>query len=253
MDFESIIRNSGLDRYDRNARLYPALLCILPVFAIVILWFPPAWTMIGGLLSIAVTFGGIYLLAQVVRYRGRTVENRLGRRVGRAKTASLLCHNNNELPANSKLRYHAFLRKKGQPIPTHEEEQANPEAAYEAFRAAVDWLLIYTRPNAKASGLLSENISYGFRRNLLGLKPVAIFFLGLAIVANGYMCWISGNKDQIVAALVVEILFACALAAWLFVIRPGFVEDASAAYAKRFLEQCEQKSGTPRNPSPSRQ
>nr|WP_294917897.1 hypothetical protein [uncultured Neokomagataea sp.] len=244
MALDQFLKSIGLDRYDRNARIYPAFLCVLPIFVTILVWFPAAWTILGGLFSIIITSGIIFLLGQIVRYRGRLIEIKLGPRVGRAKTAALLCHKNNEIPKNTKQRYHTFLRKKGVVIPTVEEEHADPQVAFDAFRSAVDWLLTHTRPNAKTSGLLNENISYGFRRNTLGIKPVAIIVLLLIIPANAWMIFRSLDQNRIIAALVVEMMLIGALIAWVFIINSAFVEDASVAYAQRFLEQCEPKTIT---------
>ena len=245
MDSNQFLTNSGLDRYDRNARLYPAFLCALPLFATVIIWFPPVWTLLGGLTSLVLGSGAIYALGQLVRYQGRRVEKAMGDRVGRAKTAALLSHFNNDLPRDSRLRYHKFMRQSGLKIPTEEQEKADPRAAMEAYRSAVDWLLVHVRPNAKKSGLLNENIAYGFRRNMLGVKTTAICLLLISIGVNAYLIFHSSAQEQIVAAEVVELIELVFLVVWVSVIRADFVEDASIAYATRFLEQCESKKAVP--------
>jgi len=246
VDLDGLLRHSGLDRYDRNARLYPAFLSLLPLFVTIVLWFPPAWSMLAGLLSLTASFGTFFLLSQLIRYRGRLIESQLGPKVGREKTATLLGHTNLEVPRGSKKRYHDYLRRNGFNIPTEDQEHADPAAAHDTFRSAVDWLLVHLRPKAKASGLLSENIAYGFRRNMLGIKPAALTLLLLAIAINGAMLWKGSDQDRVVAGAVVEVIFACATVAWVFVITAAFVEDASAAYAKRFLELLEPKKVGPR-------
>ena len=62
MDWDQILKANGLDRYDRNARLYPAFLCLLPLFIIIALWLPAVWTLLGGLLSLAAACGLIFSL-----------------------------------------------------------------------------------------------------------------------------------------------------------------------------------------------
>ena len=242
MSLDEILKGSGLDRYDRTARLYPAFLCMLPIIATTIIWFPPVWTMLGGLSSIVIASGVVFLLAQVVRYQGRQVEKQLGERVGKAKTARLLSHLNSDLGKDSRARYHAFLRKKGLHIPTREQEEVDPTSARDAYRSAVDWLVKYTRPDASKSGLLSENIAYGFRRNMLGIKKASITFLLIAIGVNAYMIFHSLDQERKTAAEIVELASVTAFAVWLIVITPDFVEDASSAYATRFLEQCESRT-----------
>jgi hypothetical protein len=108
-----------------------------------------------------------------------------------------------------------------------------------SFRSAVDWLLEHTRPSAKASMLHNENIAYGFRRNLLGLKPVAIALLVVALACNAFLIVTKDDQSRMIAAGIIELLLLLALIVWLFVIRAAFVDDASLAYAQRFLAQCE--------------
>jgi len=243
MDWDHFLRTSGLDRYDRNARLYPAFLCLLPIFVVVALGLPQAWTLLGGLASLVAACGSVFFLAQIVRYLGRRIETRLGDRVGRARSAVLLSHSDTHIPVDTKARYHRYLADHGIKVPDREAEIADPATAYQGFRSAVDWLLEHTRKGATASMLHSENISYGFRRNLLGLKPVAVVLLILALAANVYPLITRDDQSRMVAAGVVELLLLLALVAWLYVVRPAFVEDASLAYAQRFLAQCENARG----------
>ena len=135
-------------------------------------------------------------------------------------------------------------------IPDKKIEAIDPATANQAYRSAVDWLLEHTRPNAKDFMLHSENISYGFRRNLLGLKPVALVLIVLALAANAYLVIASDDHNRMVATGVVELLLLLTLAAWLYVVRPAFVEDASLAYAQRFLAQCEKEKATTRRGKP---
>lgn len=250
MDWDQLLRSSGLDRYDRNARLYPALLSLLPVFVVIALWLPQVWTLLGGLTSLILAFGLIFFIAQIVRYLGRRVERRLGRKVGRAKTAVLLSHADTQIPQDTKARYHKFLASHGLNIPDRAAELADPIAAHQMYRSAVDWLLEHTRPNAKASMLLNENIAYGFRRNLMGLKPVAIMLAMMATGANTYQIFTGTEQSRVIAAIAVELFFLLALGAWLYVVRADFVEDASMAYAERFLAQCEKAKAAPRSRRP---
>ncbi len=247
-DWDNILKASGLDRYDRNARLYPAFLCLLPLFAVLALGLPQVWTLLGGITSLVVGAGLVFLLAQVVRYFGRRTEKRLGDRVGRARSATLLSHGNAVIPPDTKARYHKYLKSHGIDIPDENFEVSNPTLANQKLRSAVDWLLEHTRHNAKSSMLLNENIAYGFRRNLLGLKPVALTLIVIALFFNLYLTMNCKNHDRMGADAVLDFLLLLGLTSWVLVIRSEFVEDASLAYAQRFLAQCEtaQKPRKPR-------
>lgn len=62
----------------------------------------------------------------------------------------------------------------GDRLPTQAEELADPGAVDERYDDSVARLRGLTRNNRKFRLLFSENINYGLRRNLLGLKPIGV-------------------------------------------------------------------------------
>lgn len=50
------------DPYDRQARLYPALLCLLPLLALVALLYAPNVSALTGVATLAVSCGGLFLM-----------------------------------------------------------------------------------------------------------------------------------------------------------------------------------------------
>lgn len=237
------LRNIGLDRYDINARLKPALLALLPVLIIVAFWFPQSRTLTGVVLGIVTTCGVTYLMAQTVRRRGRAIERRMGERAGRLHSARLLTHSDTTFAAETKARYHAYLRNHGFEFSSPEEEHASPDHALALARSAVDWLLEHTRPNAKQSLLFDENIAYGFHRNLYGVKPLAITIIIAATVAHASLIAV-GPLDATTlrtGGLVAAVLVTLA-ALWCFLVSQSAVTDASLAYAQKLFSQCESSS-----------
>ena len=67
----------GMDRYDRNARLHPALLTLLPAFLFVFVWFPALWTQFGAIAAFVVACGVLFALTRFVRKLGHKVERKL--------------------------------------------------------------------------------------------------------------------------------------------------------------------------------
>ncbi|MCA8894186.1 MAG: hypothetical protein KDA48_02925 [Amphiplicatus sp.] len=110
---EDLLRNVGLDRYDINARLKPALFVLLPVFLTVAFWIPQARTIVGGAVSLLGACGLLYLMAQTARRFGRSVERRMEDKAGRKHSARLLTHADQTIAAETKERYHAYLRRHG--------------------------------------------------------------------------------------------------------------------------------------------
>ena len=74
MALDVVMKELNFDRYDRNARLRPALFTILPILVSVAIWFPKIWSLFGALASLLVACGVTFLLAQLARQRGRSLE-----------------------------------------------------------------------------------------------------------------------------------------------------------------------------------
>ncbi|WP_158809561.1 hypothetical protein [Beijerinckia sp. L45] len=240
LSFDAILRGVGLDRYALNARLKPALLGLLPIFLVVGFWVPEARTMVGAFVSAATACGLTFLLAQIARNRGRTLERRLGDRVGRLHSARLLTFADRSFAAETKNRYHTFLLSKNIRVSTADEEKASPDDAFDRARAAVDWLLVHTLPDAKKSLLFEENIAYGFARNLYGIKAIAISIAVLAMMADAAMIFIRlPDRSPAVGGSIVGALLLLALAMWVFFVNEDLVRESSLAYAQRLFSQCE--------------
>lgn len=240
------LRGIGLDRYDLNARLRPALFVLLPVLVTALFWFPQARTFAGAIISVLSACGVLYFLAQAARQRGRAVEQRLGDRIGRAHSARMLTHADETINGETKARYYAFFRAHGRTMSTPEEEEADQRGARDRARAAVDWLLEHTRPAARTSLLFDENIAYGFRRNLFGMKPIAIVLCLLVLAVHGTLLWLRPlDTETYWAGVLLAVAFPVYIYCWLFLVTQAFVEDASTAYAMRLFSFCERNGTTP--------
>ncbi len=236
-----ILRSIGLDRYDINARLKPALLALLPAIAVAAFWLPQTRSLVASSsMGLIAASGLLFLLSQAARLQGRNIEKRLGDKIGRKHSARLLTHGDNTIAAGTKERYHSFLRAHGIHLSTKSEEQSNANEAFERARSAIDWLLEHTRPNAKASMLHDENIAYGFNRNLYGLKPIAITLAIVAIASHATLLALFRPDNQALWIGSSIGIFNLALGLyWIFGVTRRAVEDASLAYAQRLFSQCE--------------
>jgi len=232
----------SFDKYTRQARLMPSLLVILPVFVTVAVWLPKVWTLLGALAAIVSACGLTFLLAEVARFQGRKVEREMIAANGGKFTTILLRHRDSTISTATKKTYHALLKKASKrSLPSVESEQTDPVAADDCYRGAVEWLLEATRSEKRFPLVRAENIAYGFRRNLLGLKRPAVLLIALCIVANVFFCIRDFQVDPtrfLAGSLVCLALFAVGLV-WLIVIQMAFVEDAGRTYALRLLAQCD--------------
>ena len=229
-----------MDRYDRNARLNPVILTLLPAFLFVFVWFPEIWTLFGMITSTVVASGFLYLLTQLVRILGHGVERKLGKRVGRLHTAQLLSLTDDRLSTLMKSRCRTFIEIKGSVIlPSIEEEENDPKSADDKRLTAVKWLLEYTWPEAKNTLLLNENISYGFARNLLGLKPFGLIITGhVCIISIWFLTGTPYDSTTFLVGCLLCGISLLAFASWLFVVTETSVERSSQIYAEKILSLC---------------
>lgn len=238
---ENMLRELGLDRYERQARLKPALLALLPALVTLAVWQPRVWTVLSGLVSLLAGCGLTFLMAKVARYRGQIVQHALVTRYCGRMTEVFLRHRDPSLGSATKARYHAFLTSRGLPMPTPDEERTAPRDADSHYRAAVDWLLEVTRNEKDYPLVKDELIDYGFRRNLLGLKSVGILVAAGVLVVHLWLAVANfgGDENRFWTATAVAVAMAGVLSAWTFVVRMAFVEDASRSYAVRLLAACD--------------
>lgn len=233
-----------LDAYGRQARLTPALLTLFPIFVTVAAWMPALYKLATGLVGLAVACGVTTVFAHIARYLGRSVQNTLIEEWGGLPTTFWLCWSDENLESQTKRRYFNFLESNipNWNAPTPKDEKANIDEAKKAYGSAVRWLLEYTRDTKTFSLIFKENISYGFRRNSLGLRPFAI---ALAFFASGFGIFrlygapasdlLSEYPSQ-TSAIAVSILL---LVWWLFGVTRSWVKDAANAYARALLAVCD--------------
>src|SRR5258708_35210862 len=100
------------DPYDRQARLYPALLCLLPLLALMALLYARNASALTGVVTIAVSCGGLFLMTNICREMGKRLEDKLYREWGGKLTTQLLRHRDDIIDPVPKLRYHPFLPRK---------------------------------------------------------------------------------------------------------------------------------------------
>jgi hypothetical protein len=241
------------DPYERIARLYPALLALLPLVALVMLLYGPKATSLTGAVTVAVSCGGLYLTTNLCRELGKRLEETLYREWGGKPTTQLLRHRDNTIEGVTKQRYHAFLASKiNVPFPDKNQEANNPVAADEIYQSGVRWLLNHTRPedNKKFELIFKENAAYGFRRNALGIKS-----LGL-VISVGSLSWVlvvegvffrpkhglidvtafSQMPEPATASLIVSVVL---IISWLFFFTKSSVHTAAFTYAETLLRACD--------------
>lgn len=232
-----------IDTYSLKARLAPTFLVLLPGLFAVAAWLPFELSILKALGTFALYCGVFFFLAELGRDQGRKKQPTLFRCWGGKPTTRLLRHSDTTLDSVTLARYHAFLSKViNKRFPSRTVESANPAAADELYESAGKFLLEATRNETTFPLLLKENISYGFRRNLWGMKPAAILICIIALVATLIpVCQaIFGKTSVPLLALSMAIITIFLLVLWILRVTPAWVQLAADAYALRLLAACDQ-------------
>jgi len=194
-------------------------------------------------------------MASLARSLGKNIEPRLLKEWGGWPSTTLLRHRDATLDRHTKARYHAALEKLCPDLsfPTTEEESREPVQADSAYRSATK-RLIEARRGPSFKILHAENASYGFRRNLLGLKPVALgIAIGLAALTG--IVWLlevhatqltffalSVFRDWQTPLVLIAFDLVCA-AVWLLAVRESFVLQAAREYGEALLRSLDSPEG----------
>jgi hypothetical protein len=128
------------------------------------------------------------------------------------------------------------------PAPTAAEESADQTAADSFYARCGTWLRDHTRDTKKFPILFGENVTYGFRRNLLGVKAWALCLNAIVVIVCAFVLWRvswsvetpTGNKTMVV------LIVAAAHAAYmLLAVSRVAVWDASRAYGRQLILSTE--------------
>jgi len=236
------------DAYERKARLYPALLALIPPLGIFVGLHGITLQLESGLLGLLTTFGIFYLLASIVRELGKRLEVSLFAAWGGKPTTQLLRHCNHTIDPVTKARYHAFLSQRiGIKFPSETDEVRDPKSADYIYESGVKWLLDHTRDRRMFNLLFQENIAYGFRRNSLGLKPLAMAIVCGSIlwvlIAQAFVTGQGFHREAFIAlssgAWASLATSSVMLAFWLFFLTKLTVRTAAFTYADMLLRACD--------------
>ena len=247
------------DNYNRVARLYPALLAIAPILCSAIVVFPSIVSNIPR--STAAVFGVsclAYFLASLARSRGKKIEEQLLTKWGGWMTTVMLRHRDDRIDHVTKARYRAALAALCPDIamPSASDEQNSPSLADDIYRSATK-RLIEMRRGPDYEMLHRENASYGFRRNMLGLKPVALAVAAIAALVTALGWWTVVSPDpnwpsvqaSIVTYPYLPVLLAFDLGyflLWAAMINEKFVQQAAREYTEALFRTLDSPSNSPK-------
>jgi hypothetical protein len=232
------------DTYSRRARLFPALVAggslVMAAFVLA-----PLQNM--GLPQLgAGLFSGVlvYALADIARRHGKRLEEKLYKEWGGKPSTMMLRHSDTRLDATTKARYLKFLSGKiGTPAPSATDEAADLVKCDASYEHCGNWLRENTRDTKKFKLLFDENVAYGYRRNLLGLKwpGFAIDLVVLIACAAVFWRWLPLDPENALSVKVGVVgAFAFLHALFmLFLVTKETVREAALTYARQLLLCCE--------------
>jgi hypothetical protein len=226
------------DAYTVRARLYPALIGVIPAILLAILavpWGKAVLPQVGAVVGVGVLFCAF---ADLARRFGKRIEQSVYDHMGGKPSVAVLRHRDDTMDAVSKAKYCAFLAKSiGEKAPTEALEKADPKAADDFYERCGRWLREHTRDTKKFKVLFEENMTYGFRRNLFGLKwPALVQDILVAVTCILLIVYGLSDATAMYVMLGVAVLHITYFV--LVVIRESVIE-AARQYARQLILACE--------------
>ncbi|MHB9068750.1 MAG: hypothetical protein ACYC54_00110 [Sedimentisphaerales bacterium] len=240
--FDEIFEKMVPDRYDRNARLYPMLILLFPVLLSFWAIIPEKmynWEAIAGL---AFWCGLAYILKEMGRDCGKKKEKALWARWGGAPTTQYLRYRNSKNKVTLKrIHDHLNVILPSITMPSSEYEYLHPSEADEVYEECTRVMIQKTRDHKKYPLLFKELCSYGFWRNLWGLKIWGILLSVFSIIAVSVSIFIEWHKshalasyNSVICGLLVIVLFIF----WL-TLNEDRIRTRAFAYSERLFEATE--------------
>jgi len=251
----------GLEKYFNhyiiNARFKPALFVLMPIAITTLAWCPEAKQLGGFVLTFLITFGVMTFLSNQVSNIGNQLQDKLFNDWGGAPTTILLRHSDDILDAHTKQRYHKWLQSKLPDLimPSFDGEASDTINADHKYASATNFLREHARSKAKYPMVYSDNVAYGFARNLLVLRPIGIGVALVCIILNMALLFAYFNHYEQSIPTFVEshismVIFgsiATVASVWLLFFYVFFINSVSVhgrafRYAKSLLAVCEERS-----------
>lgn len=232
------------DTYNLRARLAPCIVVFLPVMLAVASWWPGEAKWPGVLVGVGFSLALGTLLSQLGRDIGQAKQKKLFESWGGTPTTQLLSHSTSTLNPLTLKRYHEVLRlvRPELPIPrSKEHEETDKTGAAAAYSSCTDYLRELSRDKQKYPLVFEENVNFGFRRNLWGMKPTGVALAAIATAVCSYRAAMQFQATETVEPVtaISTVASLMLLVLWCLRIRPSWVRSAAFAYAERLLGICD--------------
>lgn len=234
---------SPLDAYAFRARLLPALISATPLPIAIMTAYPGGLDLWTPLWTVLVACGATTLLAELARDGGKKKEAVLFQKWGGKPTTLRLRHRGAENAARIERVHRRIASVQPElPLPSPELEVEHPLAADDRYDVAVAFLREHTRDRDRYPLVFEELCSYGFRRNLWGLKPCGLLCCVIGLALSSAAVAASFQEMLVVpcALLGVGVALQLVLALfWILGVTPEWVKPAAFSYADALISTVE--------------
>jgi hypothetical protein len=246
------VKLAGLDGYGLVARLAPPVIAAVPFAVAVASAFPVESGAVRTLVPVASLGAVAFLISQFARDAGKQAETSLFDAWGGSPTRRRLRHRD---AANPELlaRRHRLLATIAPDLtpPDVAEEAADAKRADRVYDALTAVLRDRTRDTTRFPAVAAATTTYGFRRNLYGLRGLAMAMIVAAIlfaviaptadVRDAVEMTFAYDLHEPSRARIAlsEVVSVVALLVWITRVTPAWVKEAGEAYAEALVGAVE--------------
>lgn len=229
-----------MNEYSIKARIYPIVFLLIP-FVILGITYSIEYKNYVTTFSTFIISGLLaYFFSNIGRDAGKRKEVKLWEIWGGMPMSQLLNFNNNIVDRLTKENYHNQLQRLAPINEIVDFKTIDENKKNEIYSYWTKFLISQTRDTKSFRLLFYENISYGFRRNLWGLKPIGIIILLTCIALNVLIQEIKYRGltflEFTIEFYISQSLLIMLLIIWIFIIVPNWVKVPAFSYASRLLE-----------------
>ncbi len=241
-----------LDAYSVRARLFPAILAAAPAFAALALLISWERIALSNIIATTALLVLVFALAEFARKLGVRLEPKIFAEMGGKPSTVMLRRSDTTIEEPTKDRYRQFIAgKMSQRVPSALQESANQSNADVFYEACGTWLRAQTRDAKKFPMLFGENVGYGFWRNLLGLKWLALAVNLIVVMITAGLLWKRGtldfDNDLTMRTVVVLIIAAIHALYFGFAVTRESVKAAARKYGRQLILSTEELMSPPRS------
>jgi hypothetical protein len=125
----------------------------------------------------------------------------------------------------------------GESLPDPEQERADPVGADSRYEEVSMRVRALTRDTERFRLLFAENVNYGQRRNLLGLRPIGALVATITLIVSGLALWLAHGDmpHRLMQFGPGAVVSFAMLLFWSLVVSPAWVRVPAEAYADQFV------------------